>query len=131
MKYLKLFEEWHKVVQASSSGRTRWVDTIHDGYSILSYSDPGFYTYNKKKVHEFEKIVDDYFFKSGTQLDIHLEQFISFLEDNDIFQDYINIYKLTHSTQYGDTYGIDIKIPVTKDNIRKIYKFIKPQQKTQ
>lgn len=39
MKYLKLFEEWHKVVQSSSSGRTRWIDTIHDDpTSPKSYS---------------------------------------------------------------------------------------------
>jgi hypothetical protein len=31
MKYLKLFEEWHKVVsKKSDSGKTKWVDTILD-----------------------------------------------------------------------------------------------------
>jgi hypothetical protein len=39
MKYLKLFEEWHKVVNPSGSGRTRWIDTIHDDpTSAKSYS---------------------------------------------------------------------------------------------
>jgi hypothetical protein len=39
MKHLKLFEEFHKVVQSSGSGRTRWIDTIHDDpSSSKSYS---------------------------------------------------------------------------------------------
>jgi len=39
MKHLMLFEEWHKVVQTSGSGRTRWVDTIlDDPTSPKSYS---------------------------------------------------------------------------------------------
>jgi 5-methylcytosine-specific restriction endonuclease McrA len=39
MKHLMLIEEWHKVVQSSGSGRTRWIDTIHDDPSSpKSYS---------------------------------------------------------------------------------------------
>lgn len=39
MKHLMLFEEWHKVIQHSNSGKTKWIDTIHDGPSSpKSYS---------------------------------------------------------------------------------------------
>ena len=63
MKYLKLFEEWHKVVKTSSSGSTRWIDTIHDDPTSAKSASAGLLLnkeYSEKEFDELKRLGDQY-----------------------------------------------------------------------
>ena len=55
MKYLKLFEEWHKVVsKKSDSGKTKWVDTILDDPTSSKSLSSGILLKRDLEKEEFE-----------------------------------------------------------------------------